>query len=118
MFGDNFTDEDSRGSGRAPASSCYDDDYNVLGIPTLTGIASEGHRRQLWEYPHANPEYSTILPCDFIRVGDVVVCGSYGHSRTRQRTADGVLAVAATLWSGNGPIPTWPYTIQVAIPAT
>ena len=48
----------------------YDKDFNVLGIPTVTGIVSEGRRRQLWDYPHGNPDYSTILPCDFIKVGN------------------------------------------------
>lgn len=70
MFGDNF----STGWGQdwqSPSIVMYDDDYQVLGIPTATGIASEGHRRQLWEYPHGNAEYSTILPTDFIKVNGV-----------------------------------------------
>ena len=69
LFGDNFTDQFLRGEWQSPSIVMYDDAYNVLGVPTATGIASEGMRRQLWPYPHGNPEYSTILPCDFIRVG-------------------------------------------------
>ena len=70
MFGDNF----SFGWGEdweSPSIVMYDDMYNVLGIPTITGIASEGMRRQLWDYPHNNPEYSTLLPTDFIRVNNI-----------------------------------------------
>src|SRR3954464_7950863 len=71
MFGDNFSARYLRGEWQSPSIVMYDNDYNVLGIPSgTTGIISEGNRRQLWEYPHANPEYTTILPCDFIRVGD------------------------------------------------
>ena len=33
-------------------------------------MIANGRRKQLWDYPHANPDYTTILPCDFIRVGD------------------------------------------------
>ena len=71
MFGDNFSERYLKGEWQSPSIVCYDDDYNVLGIPTLSGIASEGHRRQLWDYPHANPEYSTILPTDFIKVNGI-----------------------------------------------
>jgi Domain of unknown function (DUF4185) len=71
MFGDNFTEWGMRGEWQSPSIVMYDDDYNVLGIPTVTGIASQGNRRQLWDYPHGNAEYSTILPCDFIKVAGV-----------------------------------------------
>jgi Domain of unknown function (DUF4185) len=71
MDGDNVTEQFLRGEWQSPSIIMHDNDYNVLGIPTATGIASEGHRRQLWDYPHANPEYSTILPCDFIRVAGI-----------------------------------------------
>jgi hypothetical protein len=69
MFGDNFTNWGMTGEWQSPSIVMYDNDYTVLGIPTVGGIASEGNRRQLWDYPHNNPEYSTILPCDFIKVG-------------------------------------------------
>lgn len=69
MFGDNFSQQYLRGEWQSPSIVMYDNDYTVLGIPTATGIASAGRRRQLWDYPHGNAEYSTILPCDFIRVG-------------------------------------------------
>ena len=69
MFGDNFTHWGMTGDWQSPSIVMYDDNYDVLGIPTHTGIASEGHRRQLWPYEHNNAEFSTILPCDFIKVG-------------------------------------------------
>ncbi|MEI7780579.1 MAG: DUF4185 domain-containing protein [Planctomycetota bacterium] len=67
MFGDNF----SFGWGQdwqSPSIVMYDKDFKVLGVPVAGGIAMQP-RRQLWDYPHNNPEYSTILPCDFIKVG-------------------------------------------------
>lgn len=31
-----------------------------------------GYAKQLWEYPHNNPEFSTVLPSDVITVGDTI----------------------------------------------
>jgi len=70
MYGDNFEWWRLQGEWLSPSIVMYDTDFNVLGIPTVSGIVSEGRRRQLWDYPHNNPDYSTILPCDFIRIGD------------------------------------------------
>lgn len=67
MFGDNF----SFGWGQdwqSPSIVMYDKDFNVLGVPVSGGIKVQP-RRQLWDYVHNNPDYSTILPCDFIRIG-------------------------------------------------
>jgi predicted chitinase len=67
MFGDSF----SFGWGqdwRAPVLACFDTDFNCLGVPVRDGIATRP-ARQLWEYGHNNPDYSTVLPCDFIRIG-------------------------------------------------
>jgi hypothetical protein len=49
----------------------YDRNYDVLGVPATGNRIITGRRRQLWDYPHNNPVYSTILPCDFIRVNGV-----------------------------------------------
>ena len=57
-------------NGNSPSIVMYDKDLNVLGVPTKDGIDPNGRRKQLWDYPHNNPDYSTILPCDFIRVGE------------------------------------------------
>lgn len=69
MFGDNFEFARLQGEWQSPSIVMYDTEFNVLGVPAVTGIVSEGRRRQLWDYPHNNPDYSTILPCDFIKVG-------------------------------------------------
>lgn len=69
MFGDNF----SYGWGQdwqSPSIVMYDSDFNVRGIPTPGNGIAVAPRRQLWNYAHENPDYDTILPCDFIRVGD------------------------------------------------
>ena len=71
MFGDNFTRWGMQGEWQSPSIVMYDDNYDVLGVPTATGIRPDGNRRQLWDYPHGNPEYTTILPCDFIKVGGI-----------------------------------------------
>jgi hypothetical protein len=70
MFGDNFEFWRMQGEWQSPSIVMYDSDLNVLGVPTKTGIDPNGRRKQLWDYPHNNPDYSTILPCDFIKVGD------------------------------------------------
>lgn len=70
MFGDNF----SFGWGmdwQSPSIVMYDSNYNVIGVPRPdNGIAQNQSRRQLWPYGHNNPYFDTVLPCDFIRVGD------------------------------------------------
>jgi len=86
MFGDNFTDWRMGGEWQSPSIVMYDHDFNVLGIPTATGIASEGTRRQAIPYPHNNPDFTTILPCDFIRVNGVwylagMVTAGLGHEK-------------------------------------
>ncbi|MEE6177872.1 DUF4185 domain-containing protein [Mycobacterium sp. 050134] len=74
MFGDNFErlgpDGRWQGEWQSPSIVMYDRDYNVLGIPEAGNCIGTGRRRQLWPYQHDNPEYSTILPCDFIKIGD------------------------------------------------
>ena len=67
MFGDSF----SFGWGqdwRSPTLACFDTDFNCLGVPIRGGIATQP-AKQLWDYGHNNPDFSTVLPCDFIRVG-------------------------------------------------
>jgi hypothetical protein len=71
MYGDNFTERYMRGEWQSPSIICYDADLNLLGIPVGTNqIVSQGNRRQLWPYEHNQNGVSTILPCDFIRIGD------------------------------------------------
>jgi len=70
MFGDNFEFWRLKGEWQSPSIVMYDEDMNVIGVPTNDGIAKHGRRKQLWDYPHNNREYSTILPCDFIKIKD------------------------------------------------
>lgn len=86
MFGDNFSEWRMGGEWQSPSIVMYDKDFNVLGVPTKEGIDPNGHRKQLWDYPHNNPDFSTILPCDFIRVGDwwyvaAMVTAGLGHEK-------------------------------------
>jgi hypothetical protein len=67
MFGDSF----SFGWGqdwRSPTLACFDADFNCIGTPIRGSIAA-APAQQLWEYGHNNPDFSTVLPCDFIRIG-------------------------------------------------
>ena len=70
MFGDNFSFRWGQ-DWQSPSIVMYDRNYNVLGIPATGNRIVMAPRRQLWDYPHDNPIYSTILPCDFIRVNGV-----------------------------------------------
>jgi hypothetical protein len=71
MFGDNFEFWRMGGEWQSPSIVMYDNEIlNVLGVPTKDGIDPNGRRKQLFPYPHNNPDYSTILPCDFIRIGE------------------------------------------------
>jgi N-acetyl-anhydromuramyl-L-alanine amidase AmpD len=66
MFGDNFR----RFWGddwQSPSIVMYNANYDVIGVPTTDGIRMRP-RRPLWNYPHNNPDFDTVLPCDFIRV--------------------------------------------------
>ncbi|QZE10555.1 hypothetical protein SEA_SCOOBYDOOBYDOO_240 [Mycobacterium phage ScoobyDoobyDoo] len=70
MFGDNFSQWRLTGDWQSPSILMYDEDANLLGIPWDHGtILREGNRKQLWDYPHNNSEYTTILPCDFMHIG-------------------------------------------------
>ena len=86
VFGDNFPQWRMQGSPwQSPSIVMYDKDLKVLGIPTKEGI-EVAPRRQCWDYPHNNPDYSTILPCDVVRVGDwwymaVMVTAGLGHEK-------------------------------------
>jgi hypothetical protein len=71
MFGDNFDFRGLRGEWQAPSIVMYDLEYNVLGIPATDNRIVMGRRRQLWAFPRPNPDYTTILPCDFIKVNGV-----------------------------------------------
>jgi hypothetical protein len=86
MFGDNFEFWKMQGEWQSPSIVMYDNDFNVLGVPTKDGIEPNGRRKQLFEYPHNNPDYTTILPCDFIRLGDwwyaaLMVTAGLGHEK-------------------------------------
>jgi Domain of unknown function (DUF4185) len=70
MFGDNFSFSWGQ-DWQSPSIVMYDRNYNVMGIPETGNRIVMAGRRQLWDYPHNNSIYSTILPCDFIRVNGI-----------------------------------------------
>ncbi|MGW4327025.1 DUF4185 domain-containing protein [Nocardia sp. NPDC004573] len=69
LLGDTFSGTEPRVGGpnwRSPMllrSSTHD-----MSVPIEFGSAARG-ARQLWDYVHDNPEYSTILPCDALTIG-------------------------------------------------
>lgn len=74
MFGDNFEFEGMKGTWFSPSIVMYDKDFRVLGIPSVVSskptIVENAVRNQLWPYPHNNEVFSTILPTDFIKLGE------------------------------------------------
>lgn len=70
MFGDNFEFEGLKGEWRSPSIVMYDRSHVPIGVPGTCKSIVTGPVKQLWPYAHKNPEFSTVLPCDFIRVGD------------------------------------------------
>lgn len=70
MFGDNFEFRFLKGEWRSPSIIMYDRNYNPIGIPTANPLGISRRRAvQLWPYQHNNPQFSTVLPCDFIKIG-------------------------------------------------
>jgi len=70
MFGDSFEFVGLKGEWRSPVIAMYDRDFKLLGIPDLNkGIRPNAMAKQLWNYEHNNPVFSTVLPTDFIRIG-------------------------------------------------
>ena len=67
VFGDSF-DFNWGSNWRSPVIACFDADFNCLGVPIKGGIATRP-ARQAWEYAHNNPDFSTALPTDIIRIG-------------------------------------------------
>lgn len=71
MFGDNFEYQYLKGEWRSPSIIMYDNNYNPIGVPSGSNAISKSRVVQLWPYQHNNREYSTVLPCDFIKIGSV-----------------------------------------------
>lgn len=68
LFGDSWRYGFNRGEWLSPVIMCYDKEFNPIGVPTENGVETV-LAQQLWEYPHRNPEFSTVLPTDFIKIG-------------------------------------------------
>lgn len=71
MFGDNFEYQYLKGEWRSPSIVMYDSNFNPIGIPTSGNGISKQRVVQLWYYQHNNGQYTTVLPCDFIKIGSV-----------------------------------------------
>jgi hypothetical protein len=71
MFGDNFEYQYMQGEWRSPSVVMYDENFNALGIPTGKSGISLSRVQQLWPYEHNNGIYTTLLPCDFIKIGSI-----------------------------------------------
>lgn len=65
LIGDNFRYRYLKGEWRSPSIVLLDDDHKVVALPDGSSWV-----KQLWPYPHNNPEFSTVLPTDFIKLGD------------------------------------------------
>lgn len=72
-FGDNFELPNLKGEWRSPSFVMYNEHMDPLGPPLLDhlgkpAIDAASRVRQAWPYKHANPEFSTILPTDYIYI--------------------------------------------------
>lgn len=65
LIGDNFRYRYLKGEWRSPSIVLLDDDHKVVALPDGSSWV-----KQLWPYPHNNPVFSTVLPTDFIKLGD------------------------------------------------
>lgn len=75
MFGDNFSRWGQQGIWYSPSVVMYDRNFSVLGVPWGSDDpelrdTKMGPRGQLFPYQHNNDVFSTVLPCDFIKIGD------------------------------------------------
>lgn len=76
MFGDSFVNEVNPDDPRwiSPTIICYSEDLEPIGVPWMIDthpvINPNENARQLWPYPHNNPQFSTVLPTDFIKIGE------------------------------------------------
>lgn len=75
---------------KSPVIMCYNRNMEMIGVPNVSPAGSPeivaAPVRQLWPYPHNNPEFSTVLPTDFIKVGNwwyvsVMVTKGLGNER-------------------------------------
>jgi len=71
MFGDNFGIAGTWEGGRqSPSIVMYDNDYRAIGIPAAASRIAAGQPRQPLFYRNRYPKHDTVLPCDFIKLGD------------------------------------------------
>lgn len=73
LFGDNFEFWRMQGEWRSPSIAMYNQNFDLLGVPAVVNgqqVVQQGRVKQLWPYEHNNPNFSTVLPCDFIKVGE------------------------------------------------
>lgn len=115
VFGDSFPirlDPDDPGW-ISPTIICYDPDMNPIGVPaSIDGhpvVDPNGRARQLWEYRHNNPEFSTVLPTDFIRLGE----WWYVHVMVTRELGD----EAWTEFQRSKDLVTWEHTGKYLAPA-
>src|SRR5690606_28136449 len=69
VFGDTFEQTDGDPNWRSP-TGLYSTTTDLAGGVRWSGDVGGDTARQFWDYPHDNPEFSTVLPSDVIRIGE------------------------------------------------
>jgi hypothetical protein len=69
VFGDTFEHTIGDANWRSPVG-LYSTTTNLAGGVTWSGAVGGATARQFWDYPHNNPEFSTVLPADVITIGN------------------------------------------------
>ncbi|WP_152360979.1 DUF4185 domain-containing protein [Microlunatus speluncae] len=69
VFGDTFEHTIGDANWRSPVG-LYSTTTNLAGGVTWSGAVGGATARQFWDYPHNNPEFSTVLPSDVIKIGN------------------------------------------------
>lgn len=105
VFGDTFTGPAvGDGDWRAPVALFSDTKNLDEGIVWSEAAGSDpGYARQLWDYPHDNPVFSTVLPSDVLTVGDSM----YLHVMVNQGLGN---VVWTEIWRSVDDGRTWQHT--------
>jgi hypothetical protein len=69
MFGDTFENPVVGGGWWRSPVALWSTTTNLAGGVTWSGAVGGAAAQQLWDYPHDNPTFSTVLPSDVITIG-------------------------------------------------
>lgn len=110
VFGDTFEKTIGDPNWRSPVG-LYSTTTNLAGGVKWSGAVGGDTARQFWDYPHNNPEFSTVLPSDVITIGNRI----YLHAIVNKGGIGNV--VRNEIWFSDDNGNTW-HDTGARIPAT